>query len=284
MAGNPSLAETWAAGIADSLLAMTGEKPVCECKTADAVEAGATWQQYDFNLSGAAHLWVAATEAAWKAIGERVLKSTGLEDAELSDIRDTYAEIVSQSNGAVASRLTATTGSEVSCRAAAQPEEEPRWSALAKIELVFPGDTPLVLYLGFSEPMLAALQPAPPPPPLARDDANGPSQESAVLSMASKTLDVFLDVEVPVCVSFGSTFLAIQDVLKLNSGSIIELNRSISQPVDLIVNNCVIARAEVVVVEGNYGVRIKEIASPGERLRTTRETVVARAAAAGSQS
>jgi flagellar motor switch protein FliN len=46
------------------------------------------------------------------------------------------------------------------------------------------------------------------------------------------------------------------------------LNRNVSEPVELIVNNCVIARGEVVVIEGNYGVRIQEIVSPNERLRT----------------
>jgi flagellar motor switch protein FliN/FliY len=48
----------------------------------------------------------------------------------------------------------------------------------------------------------------------------------------------------------------------------VELNRALSEPVEVIVNNCVIARGEVVVVEGNYGVRIKQVISRQERLRT----------------
>jgi flagellar motor switch protein FliN/FliY len=84
----------------------------------------------------------------------------------------------------------------------------------------------------------------------------------------SRTLGLLLEVELPVSVSFGRTQLELKDVLKLNSGSIVELNRSITEPVELIVNNCVIARGEVVVVEGNYGVRIKQIISKEERLRT----------------
>jgi flagellar motor switch protein FliN/FliY len=77
-----------------------------------------------------------------------------------------------------------------------------------------------------------------------------------------------MEVELPVSVSFGRAELALKDVLKLTSGSIVELNRSVNEPVEVIVNNCVIARGEVVVVEGNYGVRIEEIISPQERLRT----------------
>jgi len=81
-------------------------------------------------------------------------------------------------------------------------------------------------------------------------------------------LDVLLEVELPVCVSFGRAQLPLRDVLKLTSGSIVELNRTITEPVDVIVNNCVIARGEVVVIEGNYGVRIQQIVSREERLRT----------------
>ncbi len=81
-------------------------------------------------------------------------------------------------------------------------------------------------------------------------------------------MDLLLDVELPVSVSFGRAQLALKDLLKLTSGSIVELNRTISEPVEVIVNNCVIARGEVVVVDGNYGIRIQEIVSRQERLRT----------------
>jgi flagellar motor switch protein FliN/FliY len=81
-------------------------------------------------------------------------------------------------------------------------------------------------------------------------------------------MDLLMEVELPVSVSFGRAELPLKDVLKLTSGSIVELNRSVNEPVEVIVNNCVIARGEVVVVEGNYGVRIGEIISPQERLRT----------------
>ena len=69
-------------------------------------------------------------------------------------------------------------------------------------------------------------------------------------------------------VSFGRAQLPLKDVIKLTTGSIVELNRAVSEPVDVIVNNCVIARGEVVVVEGNFGVRIRQVISRQERLRT----------------
>jgi flagellar motor switch protein FliN/FliY len=81
-------------------------------------------------------------------------------------------------------------------------------------------------------------------------------------------IDLLLDVELPVSVSFGRAQLQLKDVIKLTTGSIVELNRAVSEPVDVIVNNCVIARGEVVVVEGNFGVRIRQVISRQERLRT----------------
>ena len=81
-------------------------------------------------------------------------------------------------------------------------------------------------------------------------------------------IELLLDVELPVGVSFGKAILPLKDVIKLTSGSIVELNRSINEPVEVIVNNCVIAKGEVVVVDGNYGVRIHHIVSRQERLRS----------------
>lgn len=85
---------------------------------------------------------------------------------------------------------------------------------------------------------------------------------------SAQTFDLLLDVELPVSVSFGRAQIPLKDVLKLTTGAIIELNRSIAEPVEVIVNNCVIARGEVVVVEGNFGVRIQQVISRQERLRT----------------
>jgi flagellar motor switch protein FliN/FliY len=84
----------------------------------------------------------------------------------------------------------------------------------------------------------------------------------------SKTFELLLDVELPVSVSFGRAQVPLKDVLKLTTGSIVELNRSVNEPVDVIVNNCVIARGEVVVVDGNFGVKIQQVISRQDRLRT----------------
>ena len=79
-------------------------------------------------------------------------------------------------------------------------------------------------------------------------------------------MSVLLDVQLPVSISFGRTYMPLKEVMKLTSGSAVELDRKPDDEVEVIVNNCVIARGEVVVVEGNYGVRITEIISREQRM------------------
>jgi len=105
-------------------------------------------------------------------------------------------------------------------------------------------------------------------------DAARPSRGDARAS--SETLDLLLDLELPVSVSFGKIQLPFQEVLKLATGSIVELNRSVDDPVDILVNDQVIASGEVVVVNGNYAVKIQRIASRSERLRSADAALLAR--------
>ncbi len=81
-------------------------------------------------------------------------------------------------------------------------------------------------------------------------------------------IDLLLDVELPVSVSFGQSEMLLRDVLKLGPGSVIELDRSVNDPVAVIVNHKPIAKGEVVSVEGNFGVRILEVESTADRLRS----------------
>jgi flagellar motor switch protein FliN len=80
----------------------------------------------------------------------------------------------------------------------------------------------------------------------------------------TEALSFLLDVKLPLSVSFGSAQLPLKEVLKLTIGSSVELNRVTGDPVEIVINDRVIARGEVVVVDGNYGVRITQILGRGE--------------------
>ncbi len=81
-------------------------------------------------------------------------------------------------------------------------------------------------------------------------------------------IDLLLDVELPISVSFGHAEMQLKDVLKLGSGSVIELDKAVNDPVTITVNDKTVAKGEVVMVDGNYGVRILEVESTADRLRS----------------
>lgn len=81
-------------------------------------------------------------------------------------------------------------------------------------------------------------------------------------------IDRILDVELGITVSFGQARMLLKDVMQLGAGSIIELDRQADDPVDLWVNNKRVARGEVVIVGGNYGVRITAVEPVAERIHS----------------
>lgn len=81
-------------------------------------------------------------------------------------------------------------------------------------------------------------------------------------------IDRLLDVEMNVTVRFGKAEVPLREIVRYGVGSMIELNRSVDEPVDLLVNNYPFAKGEVVVVDGYYGVKVTEIGSQEARSQT----------------
>jgi flagellar motor switch protein FliN len=84
----------------------------------------------------------------------------------------------------------------------------------------------------------------------------------------SRTLDVIMDIDLPLVVRFGRTELPLRTLTTLGPGSVIDLGRSPDEPVEILISNRVVARGEVLIMAGNYGVRIQEVVSPAERARS----------------
>ena len=97
-------------------------------------------------------------------------------------------------------------------------------------------------------------------------DTSADKPNEAGDSMAN--LAALLDVQLAVSIRFGETEMLLDDVIKLGIGSIIELNSAVDEPVRLIVNGRCFAQGEVVTVDAFYGIKITEITSVGERIRS----------------
>ena len=93
-----------------------------------------------------------------------------------------------------------------------------------------------------------------------RDDAGGPGSEDV-------NMDVILDIPVTISLEIGRTKINIRNLLQLNQGSVVELDRLAGEPLDVMVNGTLIAHGEVVVVNEKYGIRLTDVISPAERVK-----------------
>ncbi len=253
--------------IARSLSGMTGKDftvTVDSNAAAGELLEAVVWQQ-TFSCSPEPVLWMVAGKDLWSAAGRMTLEAVGIDSLTDDECRSTWQEIAGQSMGVVASGITSDLQREVT---SAKGEEVPAapdnlvWTVFSAVC----GAESWTLKAGWSSALTGIY--APPEP--------APKTTAIQNTSFSKTFDLLLDVALPVSVSFGRTSLQIREVLKLNTGSIVELNRFVTEPVDVIVNDCVIARGEVVVVDGNYGVRITQLSSREDRLRTGMKDVPVR--------
>ncbi|XOZ33896.1 flagellar motor switch protein FliN [Halomonadaceae bacterium KBTZ08] len=80
-------------------------------------------------------------------------------------------------------------------------------------------------------------------------------------------LDVILDIPVTISMEVGNTSIPIRNLLQLNQGSVIELDRLAGEPLDVLVNGMLIAHGEVVMVNEKFGIRLTDVISPSERIR-----------------
>lgn len=80
-------------------------------------------------------------------------------------------------------------------------------------------------------------------------------------------IDVILDIPVTISMQVGSTAISIRNLLQLNQGSVIELDRLAGEPLDVLVNGTLIAHGEVVVVNEKFGIRMTDVISPSDRIK-----------------
>ncbi len=90
------------------------------------------------------------------------------------------------------------------------------------------------------------------------------------LNAPRENIEMLLDVDLDVTIELGRSLLSIKRILELAPGSIVELDRMAGEPVDLMVNNKVVARGEVVVIDESFGIRIVSLVSPEERIKSLR--------------
>ncbi len=212
--------------------------------------------------------------------------------AELTpDHADALAELFRQFSGTVALELKGALGVEINIRF--KDTLQPKWNSADSVTVVLQTTPPVTIHSFVDTGLLNSLNTAPvaqeePPPEVVEEVAeveeapqaevaDEPEPEPAAPEVAAdddgprtkindKNLDLLLDLELEVSVRFGGRQMLLKEVLELSSGAMVELDRRVKDPIELILGGQVIARGEAVIVDGNYGIRITEVISRRQRL------------------
>jgi len=208
----------------------------------------------------------AVAEAAALLMGDEPAKNASPTD----DQREATIELSRQICGYLAISLRARFGS-LELRSGNSSESADMHSREYRAHV---GDRQLSFHVLVSEEFTRSLQQNEQSLSQARVASSGSDSENSGNSKPEETLSklhdtnlsILLDIELPVTLRFGCREMLLKDVMELTSGSVVELDRRVREPVDLLIDNKLIARGEVVLVEGNYGLRVLEVANERVRL------------------
>jgi len=245
-------------GMAESVSSLLGEAAEAEVTTRSAPAAKELWFRSELRPSSHGYLAFGVAEEPWLKVGRRILTGGEEESADNETVLSTLREISAQVAGSILSTVNHAYRKQIEVQELRVLDglgEESRDTHTSHFRLTQADGFSVSMTLVFPYTLVQGLAPGRPEP-------------AAILtSVDSKKLERLLDVEMPVSVSIGRAHMPLKDVIKLTTGSVVELNRNVSELVDIVVNNCVVARGDVVVVEGNFGVRIREVLSKEDRLR-----------------
>lgn len=101
-------------------------------------------------------------------------------------------------------------------------------------------------------------------------DGVSDDKASATVTSSTASLDLVMDIPVRISMEVGSAELSVRDLLNLNQGAVVELDRLAGEPLDVFVNGSLIAKGEVVVVNEQLGIRLTELASAADRVKSLR--------------
>ncbi len=225
--------------------------------------AGSLWRAQRLSFLEAPCIWIGTAESAWKVIGEAAgaAKETA-DSSEIGSARDVYSEILTQAFSGLATVLTERLGNEITCPPGEEIPAPPDDGERCFVDVRIGDGEPVRICLIASNQLLKMLGHGSSLAGAKNTPDNMKDGEPGVAAFTS-----VLDVELPVSVSLGTTRLDLEEVLKIGEGSVIPLGREASELVIVRVNGRVVARGEIVVVRGNYGVRIRELSSLSERLQ-----------------
>lgn len=191
--------------------------------------------------------------------------------AELDDVHaDAAAELLRQAAGAAATALGSKLGGEVVL--VFQASDRPQWTPAVHVAMGCGSAqvSPVGVHLFLSPELVDAIKPAAEESEVAPRNQSRTTSSFRQDSRNAANLKFLREVELEVYLRFGERRLLLRDILDLGRGGVVELEQQLQDPVELLVGQKVVARGQLVIVEGNYGLRVTEIAAREERLESVR--------------
>jgi flagellar motor switch protein FliN/FliY len=186
-----------------------------------------------------------------------------------TETREAAAELLQQICGNAADRLRSRFG-ELEFKTSPSESSE-QHEGVRKLVRVPHGDAALefeihLVCLAMTEQAAEPTASRPTPPTTSPQTPYAPKSAMPTSATASHNMDLLLDIELGASLRFGTRQMPLKEIIELCSGSVVELDRRVQEPVELMIDGRLIAEGEVVIVNGNYGLRVLSVATPGERI------------------
>ncbi len=251
--------ETWIAEFSRAVEMFSGRAPEIHHNRTNTVSIpeseSALWVRQVFVDGGSFTTWVGAQRATWEALGG------SLGEGSSEALRSTYLEILNQAQQGSASVINSRAAKAIRCE---QPETldtasfEPSGFVTFDVELESAGLPALSFAVELRAAEVLDAKPSiktPQPTAIASCEENSSSRLGSLLTL-----------KLPVSVSLGRSQVEMKALLQAGPGSVITLDKDVSEPVELLIHGTVLARGEIVLAKGNYGFRVTHIASRHGRL------------------
>jgi flagellar motor switch protein FliN/FliY len=250
----------WVDAIVTVLESVTGQRPTVEFRASPPNQSskGLDWWGQSLSMQKEPSFWIGAPAQSWADLGRLTLAALGVQEATDNDITSTCRDLMAQTNSIVASQLARHFGIQIT-GGDANPGSQPNPDGtMAFVWSLDAGTTFIEGAAVWSETLLhhcsgfmvdsAAVKTGP-------AEAIGTSSGVA-LQFDGRTVDSVPRLDLKVKFILGRTTLPLREVFKLNVASVIELDHSAIEPADVVIRDRVLARGQVVVVNGNYGLKI----------------------------
>jgi flagellar motor switch protein FliN len=256
------LKEAWPAALAEGLGEILGVQVAFECLPIETgLPAGSAedpWWRTELSGTRGAVAYCGCPAQVADRIGGAIVIALHAAGASAQDAKGAFQKVVRESLAAVVQELRRGRKMGETFITGVECHGPTNFDLVLPVKLVFSLQEYGPIWLAVNSEFVSLFAP--------------PEQKASAVSAESswrerQKMGSTFDSELPVCVSFAHIKTPLIDLIKLTSGSIFELNRPIDEPVELIVNDVIIARGEVVAIEGNCGVRISMIISRREMLQ-----------------